>query len=113
MRSSFDALSGLVETHFGQNPLCGHLFVFFSRRRERMKVLWWDVDGFVLYYKRLEKGSFSWVGDLNLRAGSEIAASDFALVLAGINPANVKRTKRFSQSKIAERIPLKQRKRSA
>lgn len=45
MRKSFDALSGLVTTHFGQNPLCGHLFVFFGRRRDCMKVLLWDLDG--------------------------------------------------------------------
>lgn len=53
MRFSFDALSGLVNTHFGMNPTSGHLFVFFSKKRDRMKVLSWDLDGFLLYYKRL------------------------------------------------------------
>jgi len=95
MRYSFDGLSGLVNTHFGMNPLCGHLFVFFSKRRDRMKILTWDIDGFVLYYKRLEKGTFSWMDQLELLPGSEILAGDFALVLAGINPAQVKRQKRF------------------
>lgn len=97
MRLSFDALSGLVETHFGQNPLNGHLFVFFSKRRDRMKILAWDVDGFVLYYKRLEQGTFSWVGNLHLLPNSEILAADFALVLAGINPAEIKRSKRYQR----------------
>ena len=63
MRFSFDALSGLVTTHFGMNPLGGHVFVFFSRRRDRMKILIWDMDGFVLYYKRLEHGTYSWILD--------------------------------------------------
>ena len=86
MRYSFDALSGLVTTHFGQSPLSGHIFVFFSKRRDRMKLLFWDADGFALYYKRLERGTFSWVHDLNLDTGGEIQASDFALILTGINP---------------------------
>lgn len=95
MRMSFDGLSGIVQTHFHQNPLSGHLFVFFSKRRDRMKILAWDVDGFVLYYKRLERGTYTWVGDLNLGSESEILAADFSLILAGINPVDVKRQKRF------------------
>ena len=95
MRQSFDALSGLIQTHFGQNPLCGHLFVFFSKRRDRMKILFWDLDGFVLYYKRLESGTFSWMKDWQAGEDAEILASDFALVLAGINPSDIKRQKRY------------------
>ena len=95
MRKSFDGLSGIVQTHFGQNPLSGHLFVFFSKRRDRMKILAWDIDGFVLYYKRLERGTYTWVGDLNLGSQSEILVADFSLVLAGNNPVHVKRQKRF------------------
>jgi len=95
MRKSFDALSGLIDTHFGQNPLNGHLFVFFSKQRDRMKILFWDVDGFVLYYKRLEGGTFSWAADLVSEQNPEILASDFALVLAGINPGDGKRQKRY------------------
>lgn len=97
MRMAFDGLSGMVQTHFGQNPLSGHYFVFFSKRRDRMKILSWDIDGFVLYYKRLEKGTFAWVDDLDLGKEAEIAAADFALVLAGINPSHVKRQKRFTR----------------
>ena len=86
MRFSFDGLSGLVTSHFGMNPAGGHIFVFFSRRRDRMKLLFWDSDGFVLYYKRLERGTFAWLNDLDLSEGGEIEASDFAVVLAGVNP---------------------------
>jgi len=97
MRFSFDALSGLVQTHFGMNALSGHLFVFFSKKRDRMKILAWDVDGFVLYYKRLEQGTFSWLDGLELLPGSEILSADFALVLAGINPGEVKRQRRYQR----------------
>lgn len=95
MRLSFDGLAGMVHTHFGKNALSGHLFVFFSRRRDRMKILVWDIDGFVLYYKRLETGTFSWIDHFELLPGSEILSSDFALVLAGINPHEVKKQKRY------------------
>lgn len=105
MRVSFDGLSGMVTKHFGLNPLCGHLFVFFSRRRDRMKILFWDLDGFVLYYKRLERGTFSWISDFDLGKEKEILSCDFALVLAGINPRDVKRQKRF-QRRTEERSPV-------
>jgi transposase len=94
MRFSHDALSGLVTDHFGLSPLSGHVFVFLSRRRDRMKLLFWEPDGFALYYKRLEFGTYAWVHDLNLDEGGEIQASDFAMVLAGVNPRNGKQQKR-------------------
>lgn len=86
MRLSFDGLAGMVTSYFSMNPTCGHLFVFFSRRRDRMKLLFWDREGFVLYYKRLERGTFSWLDDLDLNDGGEIDVSDFAVILAGVNP---------------------------
>lgn len=100
MRYSFDALSGLVTTHFGMNPLCGHIFVFFSRRRDRMKLLFWDLDGFALYYKRLDRGTFSWVTDLALNDGGEMHASDFSAILAGINPSSTRqnRSKKYDKA---------------
>jgi transposase len=90
MRKSFDALSGLVQTHFGRNPLCGHLFVFFSRQRDRIKILTWDRDGFILFYKRLECGTFSWIADAR---NKEISSSDFALMLAGMSTSGRTKTK--------------------
>lgn len=55
-----------------------------------MKLLFWDLDGFVLYYKRLERGTFTWVTELALSENGEIEASDFAMLLTGINPCSVK-----------------------
>jgi transposase len=85
MRSSFDSLSGMIKSNFGQNPLSGKLFVFFSRQRNRMKILLWEVDGFALYYKRLERGTFTWLQDFDLKDSCEISASDFSVLLAGVN----------------------------
>lgn len=85
-RKSFDALSGIVREQFGMNPLSGYLFVFFSRRYDRLKFLAWDADGFVIYYKRLERGTYSWIKELVLNEGGEMDAADFSLILSGINP---------------------------
>lgn len=59
MRKSFDGLSGLVKNELGRDPLSGEVFVFLNRSRTFIKLLHWESGGFVLYYKRLEKGTFS------------------------------------------------------
>jgi transposase len=58
MRRSFDALAEHVRAILARDPLSGHLFVFRNRSAERVKILWWDQDGFAIYYKRLERGTF-------------------------------------------------------
>lgn len=89
MRLSFDGLAGMVKSHFSMNPTCGHFFVFFSRRRDRMKLLFWDAEGFVLYYKRLERGTFAWLDQLDLAEGGEMDSADFAMVVAGVNAVHM------------------------
>ena len=59
MHFSFDTLMGLAQTVFDQDPLSGHLFLFFNRKRDRIKILFWDVDGFCIWYKRLEVALFN------------------------------------------------------
>ncbi|MCX7429686.1 MAG: IS66 family insertion sequence element accessory protein TnpB [Planctomycetia bacterium] len=61
MRKSFDGLSGIIRGTFGGDPADGSLFLFVNKRRDRIKALWWDGDGFVLWYKRLEQGTFETV----------------------------------------------------
>ena len=63
MRKSFDGLSGIIRGNFGGDPADGSLFLFVNKRRDRIKALWWDGDGFVLWYKRLEQGPFELEAD--------------------------------------------------
>ena len=58
LRKGFDGLSGLVREGFSQDPLSGHLFLFLNRRRDRIKILYFDRDGLAIWFKRLEVGSF-------------------------------------------------------
>jgi transposase len=93
---TFDRLAGLVREEMGHDPLSGHLFVFRNRRGDRVKLLFWDDDGFVIFYKRLEKGVFRFpAATANTRA-VQVSVTDLSLLLWGIEPASVRRQKRFS-----------------
>jgi transposase len=95
MRRSFDGLALMTRALIGQDPLTGHLFVFRNRRGDRMKILWWDGDGFVLFYKRLEQGTFQFPAP-RADGSVEIDAATLAMIFHGIDTTNVKRQKRFS-----------------
>lgn len=93
MRRSFDGLAAMADQVIRQDPLSGHLFVFRGRRGDRVKVLYWECDGFALWYKRLEKGVFKF--PLDGGEAKEISAADLSLILEGIDLRSVKRQKRF------------------
>ncbi len=97
MRRSFDKLAEMTRSVLAQDPLSGHLFVFFNKPRDRVKILFWDRSGFCLYYKRLEEGSFR-VQALD-KGGAQIDAAELALILEGIELAGSTRQKRFSLSR--------------
>ena len=78
MRRSFDRLAAEVETVLGQDPFAGHVFCFFNRRRDRVKLLVWERGGFWLLYKRLEEGTFAPV------ERAEMSPRDLYLLLEGI-----------------------------
>jgi transposase len=94
MRKSFDGLSGLVEECFRQDLLTGHIFLFVNRRRDRIKVLYFDHDGLAIWYKRLEAGSFQ-VPDAGDRDGIELDPARLAMILSGIDLETARRRKRF------------------
>jgi len=99
MRKSFSGLVGLVETQLCQQVESGHLFLFFNRRRDRVKVLYFVGDGLVIFYKRLERGTFEMPAALmsppqpDVSVGVEIRWSDLALILEGIELSSVRRRK--------------------
>jgi len=94
-RKGIDGLSALVRSRFAEDPLSGRMFVFFSRRADRVRVLYWDRDGYVLITKRLEKGTYR----LPWRAEQPrvvIEAAELLLVLEGIELRDAGRRARWS-----------------
>lgn len=95
MRCGFDRLAERVKTVIGVDPLSGHLFVFRSRRGDRLKILVWDRDGYVLWYKRLEEGVFKLPRVPEESRSMELRASELAMVLDGIDMTKLKRVPRY------------------
>ena len=92
MRKSFDTLAAVVCDVVEEDPQSGHLFVFVNRRRNRMKILWWDRSGYCLLAKRLEHGQFRVYDQAGDRAGAfEMTSSDLALLLEGIDLRGARR----------------------
>ena len=83
MRGSFDALSGLVRGAMEDDPLSGSLFVFCNRRKNLVKILYWDRDGFAIWQKRLERGTFRMMKG---EGRAEISPADLSMLLEGIVP---------------------------
>ena len=97
MRCGFDRLAERVRAVIGQDPLGGHLFVFRSRRADRVKILLWDGDGFVLWYKRLEAGVFKLPRVKEGARSVELRASELAMVLDGLDVSKLKRVPRYTR----------------
>ena len=97
MRCGFDRLAELARTATGHDPVNGHLFLFRSRRGDRIKVLYWDKDGMALWYKRLEVGVFKLPRIDAGVASVELRASDLAMLLDGIDMRSVKKLKRYTK----------------
>lgn len=97
MRCGFDRLAELARSVTGQDPLSGHLFLFRSRGGDRLKVLLWERDGYVLWYKRLEEGTFKLPRIEDEAKSVELRASELAMLLDGIDLRSVKRVKRYAR----------------
>ena len=110
MRKSFDGLFALVESVIKENPLSGHLFLFRNRKRDRVKLLYWDQDGLVIWYKRLEEGSYQFPSDLAVQknrqadtqadppSSQEIRADELAMLLGGIDLRSITRRRRYQRN---------------
>jgi transposase len=101
MRRGFDRLAEQARTVTRQDPQSGHLFLFRSRGGDRLKALYWDRDGYVLWYKRLEEGTFKLPRLDAAQRSVELRASELAMILDGIDLASVKRVKRYHREEIS------------
>ena len=95
MRKGFDGLSGIVRNEMAGNPLSGDVYLFINRGRNRMKLLVWETDGFVLYYKRLERGRFELPDVTADGKSAKIGYEKLLLIVKGIALKSVKKRKRF------------------
>jgi transposase len=95
MRKGFDGLSGLVRDGLCKDPLSGDVFIFFNKRRSQVKLLVWERDGFSIYHKRLEGGTY----ELPASSSVELRSDELMLILQGISLKSVRRRKRFEQRK--------------
>lgn len=85
MRKSIDGLAVLVQEVFELDPFSPNLFVFCNRRRDKMKILYWDKNGFWLYYRRLEKGQFQWPSDNHESTPLKITRRQLNWLLDGLS----------------------------
>lgn len=95
MRKGYDGLSGLVREEFGQDPLSGDVFIFLNRYRNRIKLLQWQEDGFAVYCKRLERGTFEIPKQNNTESSMVITASQIQYILEGVLLTSVKMRMRY------------------
>lgn len=94
-RKSFDGLAAIVSTQLQRDPLCGDLFVFKNRRGDRLKILAWQGDGFALYVRRLERGTFRF--PTSERAEVSVTTTELAMILGGVEVQGAKRRLRYQR----------------
>ncbi len=95
MNYSFDRLMGRAQEIFDQDPTSGHLFLFVNRSRDRIKILFWDRDGFCIWYKRLERGTFQLLTTTNDDEGIELDYSQLVKLLGGLDLRTGRRRRRY------------------
>lgn len=98
MRKSFNGLSGIVNQYFNHPLLSGDVFIFINKRRDRIKLLMWDVTGFALYYKRLEQGTFELPKIEADQVSCEMNWRDLAMLLEGVKLNSIKMRKRYGRT---------------
>ena len=95
MNYSFDGLMGRAQTIFEQDPMSGHLFLFFNRSRDRIKILFWDQDGFCIWYKRLERGNFQLPRAADGVQRLELTYDQLTKMLGGIDLRTGRKRRRY------------------
>lgn len=98
MRKSFDGLSGIVQNEIKRDPLSAAIFIFWNRRRNQLKLLHWEGDGFALYHKRLEKGTFELPPVNDGQSVLSMEADQLLLLLRGISLRHIRKRKRYQHA---------------
>lgn len=98
MRRGFDSLSAWVEQELGRKAIDGDVFLFLSKRRDRLKILWWEGDGFSLFYKRLEAGTFEVPAHALDAKELAIDSTTLTMLLRGIETGSLRMRKRFKRN---------------
>lgn len=100
MRKGFDSLSGLVSSHMQLNVLSGSVFIFLNKKHNQVKLLLWEGDGFALYYKRLEEGTYELPVTDDKKECLSISNQQLQFILQGISLKSVQRRKRYQHSEV-------------
>ena len=103
MRKSFDGLCGLVNGRLGQSPMSGDVYIFINRPRTGIKLVRWGAGGLVLFYKRLEKGTYELPQFKNGGLSQMIDYGELAMIITGISMKNAKKRRRFLQQNDVEK----------
>lgn len=98
MRKGFDSLSGLVSSHMQQDVLSGSVFIFLNKKHNQVKLLLWEGDGFALYYKRLEKGTYELPLCDDKKESLLVSCQQLQFILQGISLKSIRRRKRYQHS---------------
>jgi transposase len=103
-RKGFDSLAAIVRSVFQHDPLSGHLYVFFSRRCDRVRIVYWDRSGFAMWTKRLERGRFHLAFSDGVLAVKAIEAAELGLILEGLDLTNARRRPRWEPRRASSEI---------
>lgn len=95
MRRSFDGLLAIVQSEFDRDIRLGDYFMFINRRRDRIKIIWWDRDGLAIFMKRLESGTVQKPASAGNQKSLIIDPTQLSMLLTGIDVSNIKRRKRY------------------
>jgi transposase len=98
MRCGFNKLSMLVESFMLKDPFCGHLFVFFNKVGDKCKILFWDRTGFIIWYKRLEEGTFERLEFPKGKTSLQVDVAKLTWILEGIDLFKARRRKRYDRT---------------
>jgi transposase len=93
MRNGFDGLAGIVRNHLKKDPISGDVFIFLNKTRTHVKILYWDGDGFALFYKRLERGRYSLT--MHHEPSKQIKREELMMLLEGLSYSKMSQKKRF------------------